>query len=274
MENATQALYMAFAVFVFIVAITVSFVSFANVREVSDVILHRSDKTYFADYDISNGESGRSRVVGLETIIPTLHKYYKENYTVVFKEATTFKAKTGEFTPTWNYKEVYTTNNNNNYRNFVANIKDNYNDLMEKKYYIYNPKFLNSNYVFNERNIKIFSFDSEEEQLRNEPWTTSEEEYKKNVDAFLQGGEYINPRNGSIYNEYDNFINEYGNSIWIESIGEYIKDTTTNSLATSNSNEDKEKISDYTQQTLGNESVRNSKKKRIIIFTKVTNIEE
>ena len=137
MENATQALYMAFAVFVFVVAITVSFVSFANVREVSDVILHRSDKTYFADYDISNGESGRSRKVGLETIIPTLHKYYKENYTVVFKEATTFKAKTGDFTPKWDYLTVYTTNNKDNYGNFVANIKkDNYNSLMKKKYNI------------------------------------------------------------------------------------------------------------------------------------------
>ena len=266
MEDATQALYMAFAVFVFVVAITVAFVSFANVREVSDAILHKSDTTYFAEYDSSKGEDGKSRVVGLETIIPTLHKYYKENFTVVFKTASSFDAKKGDFS-NWNYQVVYTTNNKGNYRNFVNNIKTkNYNDLINKKYNL--PNFLSSSYVSNPK-ISIFSFDSEEEQLRNEPWTTSEEEYKNNVNAFLQGGVYKNTRNGEDYNNYGiGFINQYVNSKWIESIGEYVKETTTNSLS-QGSSEDKEKISDYTEKTLENESVRNSKKKRIIIFTKV-----
>ena len=267
MEDATQALYMAFAVFVFVVAITVAFVSFANVREVSDVILHKSDPTYFAEYEISK-ENGKSRTVGLETIIPTLHKYYKENFTVVFKEADSFEPKTGTFT-NWRYKVVYTTNYFVSYNNFVKNIKtQTYNDLMNKKYK--EDNFLSSSYVVgNNKKIEIFSFDSEEEQLRNEPWTTSEEEYKKNIDTFLKGGIYQNTReDDEDYNKYDGFINQFGSKQWVESIGEYIKDTTTNSLS-AGSAEDKEKISDYTQQTLGNESVRNSKKKRMIIFTQI-----
>lgn len=83
MENATDALKMAFAVFVFVMALTIAITMFSQLNRVSQVVLASSDITTFYSYDeVDYGQ--RSRIVGLETIVPTLYKYYKENYTVLF----------------------------------------------------------------------------------------------------------------------------------------------------------------------------------------------
>ena len=85
MENATEALYMAFAVLVFVVALTLSMTMFSQAKETADSILYSRDKNSFLEYDTSRQD--KYRIVGLETVIPTLYRYYKENYTVVFKDA-------------------------------------------------------------------------------------------------------------------------------------------------------------------------------------------
>ena len=82
MENAVEALKMAFAFLTFVLALTVSVIAFSNVKATSDVILYAKDETNYYDYIKDNNVSGRAaenRIVGLETIIPTLYKYYKEN---------------------------------------------------------------------------------------------------------------------------------------------------------------------------------------------------
>ena len=86
MENATRALIMAFAVFIFVIALTVAMVSLNSVKRVSDAILYTKDETNYYTYTDVKGKAAQNRIVGLETIIPTLYKYYKENYTVVFKD--------------------------------------------------------------------------------------------------------------------------------------------------------------------------------------------
>ena len=81
MENAVEALKMAFAFLAFVLALTVSVIAFSNVKATSDVILYSKDETNYYDYIKDNNVSGRAsenRVVGLETIIPTLYKYYLE----------------------------------------------------------------------------------------------------------------------------------------------------------------------------------------------------
>ena len=87
MENAVDALKIAFAVFVFIIAISVSIYMFTMVGETSDIVLSSSDITEFMDYTEISDMIGDDRIVGLETIIPTLYKYYKENYTVIFRNS-------------------------------------------------------------------------------------------------------------------------------------------------------------------------------------------
>ena len=92
MENAVDALKIAFAVFVFVIALSLAMMMFTQARETADIILQSSDTTRYDEFtelaDISeNVAIEDDRVVGLETIIPTLYKYYKENYTVIFLES-------------------------------------------------------------------------------------------------------------------------------------------------------------------------------------------
>ena len=84
MENAVDALKIAFAVFVFTMALSLAMYMFSEAKATGDIVLARSDVTGYMDYteleDIQEGVTviGTDRVVGLETIIPTLYKYYKE----------------------------------------------------------------------------------------------------------------------------------------------------------------------------------------------------
>ena len=56
---------------------------FSQLNHVSQIVLASSDITNFYTYnEVDYGK--RYRIVGLETIIPTLYKYYRENYTVLF----------------------------------------------------------------------------------------------------------------------------------------------------------------------------------------------
>ena len=84
MENAVDALKIAFGVFVFTIALSISIYMFTMARETSDTVLQSSDVTKLMEYIEASDMIGEDRIVGLETIIPTLYKYYKENYTVIF----------------------------------------------------------------------------------------------------------------------------------------------------------------------------------------------
>ena len=86
--------------------------------------------------------------------------------------------------------------------------------------------------------------------------TGSYEKARENIDCFLSGGIYYNPNNNEKYIEYNGFINEYKNSKFIETIGEY---EYSSSQANDSDTEDGSSI---------NSLVKN-KKKRIIIFTKI-----
>ena len=87
MENAVDAIKIAFAVFVFAMALSLAMYMFTMARETSDIVLQRSDVTALMQYIETSDMIDEDRVVGLETIIPTLYKYYKENYTVIFRES-------------------------------------------------------------------------------------------------------------------------------------------------------------------------------------------
>lgn len=84
MENAVDALKMAFAVMVFVMALSLAIYMFSQARETADIVLHSSDVTQYMSYEqVARGSE--NRIVGLESIVPTLYKYYKENYTVIFR---------------------------------------------------------------------------------------------------------------------------------------------------------------------------------------------
>ena len=85
MENASQALIMAFSIIIFVIALTISVSMFSMARATSDFVIFKSDKTNYYTYNIVDENTEKNtRVVGMETIVPTLYRYYKENYRVEF----------------------------------------------------------------------------------------------------------------------------------------------------------------------------------------------
>lgn len=264
MENATEALMMAFAVIIFVLALTVAITSFGQVKAVSDIVLYSQDETNYYDYQGAIGKASQNRIVGLETIIPTLYKYYKENYTVLFRQAN-YDKETGEFSNI-DYLEIYNTPSN--YRTsstghylWGKEDKDNnqstYDTLMQNKY----NNYFTSGYK-KRGNSQIFSFDLEEETLRHEPWTGSYQKAKENIDSFLHGKEYYNPNNNKTYIDYGG-VNQLGtngfigwcrrkNAQFVETVGEY-----SYSSSQENDTEDGSSISTLVKD----------KNKRIIVFT-------
>ena len=85
-DNAVNALKIAFAVLVFVIAVSISMRVFGQAKTVSDEVFYMTDKTNFYDYT-SGDNSPEGRIVSGETIIPTLYRYYKENFVVKIKDA-------------------------------------------------------------------------------------------------------------------------------------------------------------------------------------------
>ncbi len=86
MENAAEALKMAGAVFIFVLALSIIIFYFGQVRQVSDTILNYRDReTVYIDGDLYYKTSGTERNVNLETIIPSIFRAYLENYKIVFE---------------------------------------------------------------------------------------------------------------------------------------------------------------------------------------------
>lgn len=86
MENATQALEMAGAVMLFVLALSVIIFSFGQARESADIILdYRDRETMYIDGDYYYESTDTARNVNLETIIPSIFRAYLENYKIVFE---------------------------------------------------------------------------------------------------------------------------------------------------------------------------------------------
>lgn len=83
MENAADALKIAASVVIFVLALTISITALGEVRQTSQVIIQYNDREYETDY-IDNNNGQTERIVGVETIIPSIYKAYTENYKIVF----------------------------------------------------------------------------------------------------------------------------------------------------------------------------------------------
>lgn len=84
MENAIDALKIAFAVLVFVIALTLTFSVIGQARVTSDIVLTVNDKTNYYEYVDENDSNaiGKDRIVDFETILPTIYRYAKEQYAV------------------------------------------------------------------------------------------------------------------------------------------------------------------------------------------------
>jgi len=81
MENALDAMEMAFAMFVFVLALTITFISFGAIKRVADSVLYINDDSSYIEY-VLDSDYTLQRVVGINDIIPTLYSYSTELYKV------------------------------------------------------------------------------------------------------------------------------------------------------------------------------------------------
>ena len=84
MENATDALKMAFAVFVFVIALSTVFSLMTKTKEVADTVLWYSDKTNY--YDWTDEKTDEGRIVGEDTVISALQTQVKEKVFVQIQD--------------------------------------------------------------------------------------------------------------------------------------------------------------------------------------------
>ena len=82
MENAIDAIKMAFGMIVFVIAMSATMYLFNSASATSKVLLYAADKTNYYDNIEVADENITNRVVNVETIIPTLYRYFKENFAV------------------------------------------------------------------------------------------------------------------------------------------------------------------------------------------------
>ena len=93
MENASDALIMAGEMLIFIVALTVCISSFTKVRVEIDKIVGQKETVQMAKNEenqeyvnyIKSKKNNSIRVVGAETLLPSMYRAIKENYVIYIK---------------------------------------------------------------------------------------------------------------------------------------------------------------------------------------------
>lgn len=91
MENITDGLLMAFAVLVFIIALSVSLTTLSQAKSTADIVLFYSDRENLqspVEYDPNNYKDG-GRNVGVDTVIATITRCSKEKFSVKIIDGTT-----------------------------------------------------------------------------------------------------------------------------------------------------------------------------------------
>lgn len=87
MENAVDALKIAFGVLMFVMALGLSISCFSQVSSTSTAIITMSDRE--TEYTYVRPSPGLTRTVGVETVVPMMYRAYKENFKIVFYESYT-----------------------------------------------------------------------------------------------------------------------------------------------------------------------------------------
>lgn len=182
MENAVEALKMGFAVLVLIAALSLAIFSFTKVRETTDAITSGKDiKEYYqqlslGDTGVSSNNALSSRMVGVETIIPTLYRYYKENYTILFYVGYNYNEDTGTFSSIVPMTLYYSETN--------------------KEYLKKSTLTVDSISSTGNNDGAIYGFDIQDEQIRREPWSANQESSYNFIKEFVNG---INGDKGTKY---------------------------------------------------------------------------
>lgn len=85
MENAVEALKIAFAVMMFVIALTLSISSFSQANMAVDAITTLRDREVNYTYVVPTKDF--SRTVGIETVVSSMYRAFEENIEIYFFEA-------------------------------------------------------------------------------------------------------------------------------------------------------------------------------------------
>lgn len=80
MENAVDALKIAFAIFIFVLSLSIAFMAFSQAAQTSNKMLFASDPTNYYTYTEMVPKEGR--IVTTDVVISSLYRYYKESIVV------------------------------------------------------------------------------------------------------------------------------------------------------------------------------------------------
>lgn len=84
MENAVDALKIAFSALMFVVALSLGISSFSSANEAVKVTMKQQDREIEIEYDHIEPSENLTRIVGIETVIPTMYQAYRENFVIYF----------------------------------------------------------------------------------------------------------------------------------------------------------------------------------------------
>lgn len=148
MENAVEALKMAFGYMMFVLALTISISSFSQARETIDAIITIKDR----ETNYTYVKSQEKKIVGVETVIPTMYKAYKENFRVVFYRS---------YTDETNNTPFYLYNSFGRYDNPATATPTpiNYIDLEQENFGSAEDAIENLNLILNKRPISMLATD-------------------------------------------------------------------------------------------------------------------
>lgn len=196
MENVVDALKIAFSVLVFVIAITLAVSVIGQARVTSDIVFFFNDKTEFYDYATTeNIEKTEDRIVGMDTILPTIHRYAKEQFAVTIYNS--------DGTPIVRYDlwtEDLMTNWNQTLKNRNRGINDNikqeavntYNELqdrLQRVQNVVNGQIFDMNWI---NNLYKVSSATNTGITVGAPWLGDNEKILNRIQQDMTGGSYTN----------------------------------------------------------------------------------
>ena len=177
MENAVDALKMAAAVFVFVIAMTLTINVFIQIRQTSDSVIRTSDKAnyyeYVGDETTENNNIRTKRVVGVETIIPTLYRYTNESIAVIIKDSDDSIIQVFDLT----------------FEHYLL-INENASDIEDSEIYQF---YYTGNKVTTQKLIRDIKESYQEcmtagsNNIETAPWNIDQKTHKKRIDLFISG---------------------------------------------------------------------------------------
>ena len=84
MDNAVESILIVFAVIVFVIALSMTTYLLSTAMNTTEQLIYYSDKTNYLDNMKYTNQTSRN--VGIDTVINSLYRYYKENFMVIIRD--------------------------------------------------------------------------------------------------------------------------------------------------------------------------------------------